>query len=75
MRPLFTYLSTLATAIVFKVLLATQLPKELPHVSHHQLGLFPEGEVATARHFGVVNQIEISRHHTVRRIINLFISR
>ena len=46
----------------------SQFPEKLAHVLHHQFGLLPKGEMASARHPGIVNQIEISRHHTLRRI-------
>jgi hypothetical protein len=36
----------MVSQVVFNVHLAAELPEELPHVSHHQLRLFPESEVA-----------------------------
>jgi hypothetical protein len=40
--------------------LSAQFFEELPHICHHRLGLLPEREMASSRHLGVVNQIEIS---------------
>ncbi len=40
--------------------LSAQFFEELPHICHHRLGLLPEREMASTRHLGVVNQIEIS---------------